>query len=279
MISEARNPKPEATVESAFRRSNLEASLGSLITPHIVYFPIRHHSPPCARHLEQLIPERNRQAVLIEGPASFTSLIPLVLHPKTKAPFAIYTSFVQEQPDLEAGSFAAKAAALLGPPRHAAYYPFCDYSPELVALRVGAEIGASLRFVDLDYPNQVRAEREAAKEAGAPRIESLLAERHFKRSRYLQALARRAGCRDHNDLWDHLFETRVKGDGVDHAAVETFIQDVAAWCHFARVDASAAELEADGTMARESAMAAAVQEEIVRGTEQIIVVTGGFHTV
>src|SRR5262245_50599184 len=266
MISEARNPKPEATVESAFRRSNLEASLGSLITPHIVYFPIRHHSPACARHLEQLIRERKPQAVLIEGPASFTSLIPLVLHPKTKAPFAIYTSFVQEQPDLEAGSFAAKAAALLGPPRHAAYYPFCDYSPELVALRVGAEVAASLRFVDLNYPDQIRAEREASKEDGAPRVEYLLAERHFQRSRNLQALARRAGCRDHNDLWDHLFETRLKNDGLDHSAVEQFIRDVAAWCHFARADATAEELEADGTLARESAMSAAVQDELANGT-------------
>src|SRR5437667_7304370 len=127
---------------------SLDPLLAALITDRVIYFPIRHHSPACARHLEHLIRERKPQAVLIEGPASFTSLIPLVLHPKTKAPFAIYTSFVREQPDLEAGSTAAKAAALLGLPRHAAYYPFCDYSPELVGLRVGAEVGASLRFVD-----------------------------------------------------------------------------------------------------------------------------------
>src|SRR5690606_17478491 len=113
------------------------------------YFPIRHHSPACARHLEAAIRRRKPQAILIEGPASFTSLIPLVLHPKSKAPFAIYTSFVGEETPAEISS--RKTVALLGPPRHAAYYPFCDYSPELVALRVGAEVGASLRFVDLDY--------------------------------------------------------------------------------------------------------------------------------
>jgi len=303
------------------KEDSLEDLLGALISDRIVYFPIRHHSPACARHLEHLIRERKPQAVLIEGPASFTSLIPLVLHPKTKAPFAIYTSFVREQPDLEAGSTAAKAAALLGLPRHAAYYPFCDYSPELVGLRVGAEVGASLRFVDLDYPDQVLAEREAATEAKAPRVESLLAERHFKRSRYLQALARRAGCRDHNDLWDHLFETRLdmeagilpasesgfqpdENDGRNSqtfrtkperevraagcrphwqarmpAATEAFIRDVAAWCHMARADATAEELEMDGTLAREAAMAATIGEELAKGTERIIVVTGGFHTV
>ena len=257
---------------------SLDAPLAALITDRIVYFPIRHHSPACARHLERIIRTRKPQTILIEGPASFTSLIPLVLHPKTKTPFAIYTSFVSEEP--ETRDAMTKAAALLGPPRHAAYYPFCDYSPELVALRVGTEIGASLRFVDLDYPDQVRAEREATKEAGAPRVESLLVERHFKRSRYLQALARRAGCRDHNDLWDHLFETRLNSDssGGDLSA-EKFIHDVAAWCHFARADATSEELKADGTLAREAEMAAEIGKELVKGTERIIVVTGGFHTV
>jgi len=281
---------------------SLDSLPAALITDRVVYFPIRHHSPACARHLERIIRERKPEAILIEGPAGFTALIPMILHPKTKAPFAIYTSFTREEPQAEPGSPAAKRAAMFGPPRHAAYYPFCDYSPELVALRTGAKIGASLRFVDLDYPDQIRAEREAASEPGAPRVESLLAERHFKRSRYLQSLARRAGCRDHNDLWDHLFETRLTGlsrgsepsveqsvhDEIPVAAaydrrcepsVEKFIHDVAAWCHFARADATAEELEADGTLAREAAMAAAIREELAKGTRNIIVVTGGLHTV
>ncbi len=256
---------------------SLEDLLAGLITDRIVYFPIRHHSPACARHLERIIRERKPRIILIEGPASFTSLIPLILNPKTKAPFAIYTSFVSEESEIE--NAPTKVAALLGPPRHAAYYPFCDYSPELVALRVGSEIGASLRFVDLDYAEQIIAERNAAKEDGAPRVESLLAERHFQRSRYLQALARRAGCRDHNDLWDHLFETRLNNPSAGNSSVEKFIHDVAAWCHFARADATAEQLEADGTVAREATMASAIQEEIARGAESIIVVTGGFHTV
>src|SRR5206468_11690153 len=146
---------------------SLDAPLAALITDRIVYFPIRHHSPACARCLERIIRTRKPQTILIEGPASFTSLIPLVLHPKTKSPFAIYTSFLMPKAEGDTDTLAAKTAAMFGPPRHAAYYPFCDYSPELVALRVGAEVGASLRFVDLDYPDQVRTEREAAKESGA----------------------------------------------------------------------------------------------------------------
>ena len=258
----------------------LNSLLAALVSDRVVYFPIRHHSPACSRHLEQLIRQRKPQSILIEGPRSFTALIPLLLHPKTKTPVAIYTSFVTEPDGPPEDPAAAKTSAMLGPPRHAAYYPFCDYSPELVALRAGAEAGASLRFVDLDYPEQVRAELAPATASEAPRVESLLSERHFKHSRYLQALARRAGCRDHNDLWDHLFETRfAPGSGDDESCVEKFIGDVAAWCYFARADATPAELEADGTLAREAAMAAAVREELAAGATQILVVTGGFHTV
>ncbi len=257
---------------------SLQDLFATLITDRIVYFPIRHHSPACSLHLEWLLRDRKPQAILIEGPASFTSLIPLVLHPGTKTPFAIYTSFAKEEPTGE--PTAIKAPALLGPPRHAAYYPFCDYSPELVALRVGAELGATIRFIDLDYPDQVHAESEADKEPGAPRVESLLTERHFKRSRYLQSLARRAGCRDHNDLWDHLFETRLgKTSSVDEVGCEQFIRDVAGWCYFARADATPQELKSDGTLAREAAMAAAIREELSNGTKPMVVVTGGFHTI
>ena len=148
----------------------VESFLAGLITPEIIYFPIRHHSPACAWHLERIIRERKPRAILVEGPASFTSVIPLLLHEKTRAPVAVYTSFVGDEAPM-----ADPSSLNLGPPRFAAYYPFCDYSPELVALRVGAELGASLRFIDLDYPEQIQAERTAAVEAGAPRVESLLA--------------------------------------------------------------------------------------------------------
>ena len=274
MTPEVGIPQSAEDPAAETRAAELEALLGSMISEQVVYFPIRHHSPVCARHLEHLIRARRPRAILVEGPASFSSLIPLLLHPGTKAPFAIYTSFTRPEASLEPP--ATKLASLLGPPRHAAYYPFCDYSPELVALRVGAEVGAALRFIDLDYPDQILAEREATVQPGAPRVESLLAERHFKRSRFLQALARRAGCRDHNDLWDHLFETRV---GCNAREVVELVRDVAAWCYYARADADAADLGADGTLAREAAMAAAAREELAKGAGSIIVVTGGFHTV
>ena len=262
---------------SGWARETLDAEvravLARLHSPEVIYYPVRHHSPACALHLQRLIARERPSFVLVEGPANFTPLIPLILHEKTRAPFAVYTYSVEPGP-----------RGADGPPeRAAAYYPFCDYSPELVALHAGRAVGARLRFVDLPYRDQVRAERAAGAAPVAPdgrRTESLLQERYLQRSAYLRELAARTGCRDGNDLWDHLFEA-------NGYALETgrFMADVAAYCFLARRDATPAELEAEGTAARERMMAAcvaqALDERAAEGADAgpVLVVTGGFHTV
>src|SRR5215207_9243924 len=98
----------------------------SSLDSRVVYFPVRHHSPACAWHVGRLVREVRPDAVLIEGPRDATHLIPLLTHGKTKLPVAIYTTYVE------------RAGADAPPSRHAAYYPMCDYSPELAAVRAGA---------------------------------------------------------------------------------------------------------------------------------------------
>lgn len=253
--------------------SDLERTLGAIRSPKCVYFPIRHHSPACAWHLEQVIREVRPSAVLIEGPASFTPLIPAILDPATKTPIAVYTHFIDTQRKIHKPS---ENELDLGPARFAAYYPFCEYSPELIALRVGTEIGATLRFIDLDYPDQVLAEHIADQQLSKPRIQTLMQERYLQQSKFLNALAKRSGCRDFNEMWDHLFEADFRSRGT-----ESFIREVATYCFYARYDADPASLDADGTNARERAMAAAIAEEQQKqgAGRQILVVTGGFHTI
>jgi hypothetical protein len=219
----------------------------------VVYFPVRHHSPACAFHVDRLIRKLKPDAVLIEGPRDATNLIPLLTHPATKFPVAIYTTYVERIENAP-------------PLRHAAYYPLCEYSPELAAIRAGQAVGARGRFIDLTFPEMVRAGRQKAER----KAQSLLDERHLTHSRFLRAACDRAGVRDPDDLWDHLFE-------VGHRRTDTgrFVRDVFGYCSLARHDAAADALEADGTLPRERAMAAAVAEEKGR----VVVVTGGFHTV
>lgn len=213
----------------------------------MVYFPVRHHSPACSRHLARLIASWRPEAVLVEGPRDATGLVDMLLDPQLVAPVALYTTYVQ------------------GPEqRHSAYYPLCDYSPELVALREGRKVGARLRFIDLTFPEMVVAEGAAPQE-----LRSLLDERYLQHSRVLRLACERAGARDPDDLWDRLYETRA-----ETADTVRFMEDVLAYCALAREDLTPELLEADGTLVRERAMA----HEIAAEKGRVLVVTGGFHS-
>ncbi|NUP51212.1 MAG: hypothetical protein HOW97_28450, partial [Catenulispora sp.] len=91
---------------------------------------VRHHSPACAGLVREAI-ERLRPAhVLIEGPADVNPRLGefLLGH---ELPVAVFTS------------------ARSGQRSRASWSPFCDYSPEWIALTEGTRAGAQVRFIDL----------------------------------------------------------------------------------------------------------------------------------
>ncbi len=145
------------------------------LSARVVYFPVRHHSPACAWHVGRLIRELRPEAVLIEGPRDASPLIPLLLHAETRMPAAIYATYVER-----------RAKQL--PERHAAYYPLCDFSPELAALRAAAEVGAGASFIDLTFAEMVHARREAPPQ----RAESLQNERLLTHGELLRIACRQA---------------------------------------------------------------------------------------
>jgi hypothetical protein len=243
--------------------------------PDVIFFPVRHHSPACASQLEALIQSERPRAVLVEGPTSFEPLLPIILDQRTRPPVAFYTTFIDQRrrlgrPDVDQPDF--------GEARFAAYYPFAEYSPEWVALRSGASVGAKLHFIDLDYAAQVLAEKQNAAGTATVRAQTLLHERHLKRSRYLKALAIRSGCRDFDELWDHLFEAQA-----DRIGPKEFAIQLATYCLMARRECTPEELNADATNAREAWMAACIRRVLAAPAcgqkGPVLVVTGGFHTV
>jgi hypothetical protein len=158
--------------------------------------------------------------------------------------------------------------------RWSAQLPFCDYSPELVALREAAARDIPARFIDLDLAEQsLVGSREYDPDAEEP----LLDEHHYRTSARLQALAEKLGCRDHEDLWEHLLEADAAAvPAAEHTA------RVAAWCQLARQDHPAAELDRDGTTAREAEMAWHIAQALTGrgpGDGPVLVVVGGFHAV
>jgi hypothetical protein len=242
--------------------SDAVRALGArMVGPELVLFPVRHHSPACAWQLHRWLAEVQPCAVLVEGPRCFDRLIPMLVHAEARMPLAVYTYAVFKAQ----GEQPAK--------RRAAYYPFCDHSPELVALRAAHERGIPASFIDLDHAEQCQI--EADEDDGE--AHSLLDERHFRRSRYLSALAARLGCRDHEELWEHLFEAPATARTLrDHVA------DMAAYCHLARVECTDDELRADGTLAREDEMAWHIRQALAcrrPGDGPVLAVVGGFHAV
>src|SRR5437764_8372140 len=97
----------------------------------VLICPIRHHSPAAAGYVRGLIETRRPRLVLVEGPCDASPLIPLLLDPQSAPPLAVY-------------AFRRRVE-----PVRAAFFPFCAYSPEYVALQAGQAVGAELRFCDL----------------------------------------------------------------------------------------------------------------------------------
>ena len=74
----------------------LDAFLKELHECPVTFFPIRHHSPACSWHLQNLIRKQKPHLIMIEGPQDFNDQIPHLLAPEMKTPVAIYTTYVDK---------------------------------------------------------------------------------------------------------------------------------------------------------------------------------------
>ena len=98
----------------------------------VLYYPVRHHSPACAWHLERAMERYRPELVLVEGPENANDLISILANPETRAPVALYYAYRDDAGLLREGVEEGEAPP---PESDACYYPFLDQSPELAALR------------------------------------------------------------------------------------------------------------------------------------------------
>jgi hypothetical protein len=229
----------------------------------VLIVPIRHHSPAAAFQVGRLIRERRPRVVLIEGPADATDLIDRVLDPSTVPPVALY-AYRRRGDDVKA-----------------AFYPFCAYSPEYVALQAGREVGAQLLFCDLpaavtlewqeDPTPQLPPHRDGsgeqpthAQEEGAGAGSGYVA--------FTTALAEAAGYETFEAFWEAAFEQEAGSEPADG-----YVELMTTFGGQARTLTAHRDRARDDQ--RERAMAAAAHACLERGIpdDAILLVCGAAH--
>lgn len=228
----------------------------------VLYVPVRHHSPACALHLEHVIGRYRPEIILVEGPENANHLIPVLSHPDTVSPVALYYSFRDQgrvlEPDREPGFYRC-------------YYPFADCSPELVALRKARELEIPVRFMDLPYGRILHATRHARGLRSTEEKVSYASDRYLAHSRFQEILCRRAGVRHFEEFWEKYFEV-----GGMELSDEAFFRLMNIYCQLTRENTPEPELWEDGCLAREQHMAMRIREASGQ-YRRVLVVAGGFH--
>ncbi|MFJ1797595.1 DUF5682 family protein [Streptomyces sp. NPDC088180] len=219
---------------------------------------VRHHAPSLAAALPALLDAAAPDVLLVELPAEFQSWLGWLAHEETEAPVAL----------------AAVPAAVPGPgsagERGPAFYPFADFSPELVALRWAARNGVPAVACDLPLADRAWAEGGPDTTAPLPGADSAPGP---EEGRGLSAALRsRLTGRDGDDLWDRLVEALAPGstpEALRRAALLT------GWA--LRYEAEARGGVQGTDLAREACMRRHVTEALASGRRPAVVV-GAFHT-
>ncbi len=249
----------------------METILRSKEMAEIKLLPVRHHSPACALHVQREILQWMPDTILIEGPDNANEWISVMVDEDTKAPFAVYYSY-----DDTTGMVSDEKE------KYKCYYPFLDYSPELAALRTGAQKGIPTAFIDMPYGDILAASKVGKGLLQEAEKNNYNDDYLLTRSTYVKLLCEKTNMRSFDEFWEKYFES----DGLDLDS-ETWFDNLLLHCTLSREYSLEEELRAEGCLQREVYMAQRIVEVAeglkVQAEEQgrvskILVVTGGFHT-
>jgi hypothetical protein len=247
----------------------IAAQLESVLAQELYWFPVRHHSPTVARHVRSALRTRKPKVVFIEGPAEANDLVAHVVDAKTEPPIAIYSSYRDDANVLGLNGILSPAEDI--PARSAVWYPLTAYSPEYVAMKTAAAIGAEVVLIDQPHHALIRSPDSAP---GSPRPSARDEDRLIASSGFYRHLAQAAGFKTWNEAWDTLFEDPASSDH------EAYRSELAAFCCAARMTADAAVEVVQGTFERERHFLKMIRETLNSrrlDPAQGFVVCGGFH--
>ncbi|WP_433059827.1 DUF5682 family protein [Dactylosporangium sp. CS-033363] len=210
------------------------AALAGSGSPYLI--GVRHHSPALSVVMGSLLDAYRPEVLLLELPSEFASWLPWLADPATTAPVAL--------------------AGVLGADGSPAFYPFADFSPELVAVRWAAAHGVEV--VPCDLPLASRDWQASSPfEPGPPG------------TAFGDALRRAASGRPDEDMWDRVVEARAPGsspEAVRRAAL------LVGWAM--RTDAASGSGVSALDLRREAWMRRCLAET---GGRRVAAVVGSFH--
>ncbi|MEU6966483.1 DUF5682 family protein [Kitasatospora aureofaciens] len=215
---------------------------------------VRHHAPSLSAVLPALLDAARPEVVLVELPAEFQPWLHRLADEATEAPVAL-------------------AAAPVGPDDSGrlAFYPFADFSPELVALRWARRNGVEAIACDLPLAHRTAPGGAAGDGARDHRPAEGTVEGPAAPG-VADALRHRLTGRDRDeDLWDRLVETAAPGstpEAVRRAAL------LVGWA--LRHDAETGPGVDPYDLRREAWMRARIRAASAGG-RRIAVVVGSFH--
>ncbi|WP_235030596.1 vWA domain-containing protein [Nonomuraea solani] len=257
------------------------AALAASARPYLL--GVRHHSPALAAVLPELLEAADAEVVCVELPADFQPWLEHLAAPETVAPVAL------------AGT---NAEGGLG------FYPFADFSPELVAIRWAWKRGVEVLCCDLPlgdpgwHSAPVPSDAAPAPSDAAPvpsdaapasldaaPVPSDVAPASLdaaparsdspgeseRRSSFADALAASASGRDGDDMWDRAVE--VLAPGCEPEAVRRAALGVG-WA--LRRDAETGGGVQERDLARESHMRRVIAGAAADG-RRVVAVIGAFH--
>ncbi|MFD6423947.1 DUF5682 family protein, partial [Streptomyces sp. NPDC060198] len=221
---------------------------------------VRHHAPSLAAALPALLDAAAPGVLLVELPAEFQPWLGWLAHEETEAPVALAAVLAE-------GTGPGSAGA--GGP---AFYPFADFSPELVALRWAARNGVPAVACDLPLADRAWARGDQATPTPTPVPGADSAPVPGEGYGLSTALRSRLTGRDGDDLWDRLVEALAPGstpEALRRAALLT------GWALRHEAEARGGVHGTD--LAREEYMRGHLAEALANGRRPAVVV-GAFHT-
>jgi hypothetical protein len=200
-------------------------------------YGVRHHSPACASALPPLLDALAPTAVAIELPADLAPWIEWLGHDEAEAPLAI-------------AAVAARGDDL-------GFYPFADFSPELVAIRWARAHDVPVHAIDLPASRRAGRRRHGGATIG---------------------IERRLRAGDDDDTWDGLVERAAAPAATRGPADSERVRRAALLYGWAlRVDAARGDGVGEYDLAREQFMREALAPLVAKKGARVAAVIGSFH--